>query len=94
MSKYQKYSDEFKKKAIQSTGKAKSTIEKELGITHGLLGRWQKRFQMNEETDKLELSEVEQLKAEVRRLELEAEILRQECDILEKTVSIFSKDPK
>ncbi|MEL6408404.1 MAG: hypothetical protein AAFR81_28820 [Chloroflexota bacterium] len=43
MGKYQKYSDEFKKEAVrllESTGKPKTTIEKELGITHGLLGRW------------------------------------------------------
>jgi len=97
MGKYQKYSDEFKKEAVrllESTGKAKTTIEKELGITHGLLGRWQKRFQINEETDELELSDVEQLKVEVRRLKREAEILRQERDILKKTVSIFSQDAK
>ena len=97
MSKYQTYSDEFKQEAVrllESTGKPKTTIEMELGITHGLLGRWQKRFKINEETDELELSEIEQLKTEVRRLKREAEIVRQERDILKKTVSIFSKDPK
>lgn len=97
MVKNRKYSDEFKKEAVrllESSGKPKIAIEQELGITHGLLGRWQKRFQINEETDKLELNEVEQLKAEVRRLKREAEILRQERDILKKTVAIFSKDPK
>lgn len=97
MGKYQKYNDEFKKEALrllESTGKPKSTIEQELGITHGLLGRWQERFRVNEETDELELSEVEQLKAEVRRLKREAEILRQERDILKKTVTIFSQDAK
>jgi transposase len=63
-----KYSDDFKKEAVrllESTGKPKTTIEKELGISHGLLGRWQKRFQINPVTGKLELSEVEQLKAEL-----------------------------
>lgn len=97
MVKYRKYSDEFKKEAVRllkSTGKPKTSIEQELGITHGLLGRWQKQFHINDETDELELSEVEQLKAEVRRLKPEAEILRQERDILKKTVSIFSQDPK
>lgn len=87
----------FKKEAVrllESTDKAKTTIEKELGITHGLLGRWQKRFKINEATDELELSDVEQLKAEVRHLKREAEILRQERDILKKTVAIFSQDVK
>lgn len=66
-----KYSDEFKKEAVrllESTGKAKTSIEKELGISHGLLGRWQKRFQINPATDKLELNEVEQLKADLRAI--------------------------
>lgn len=39
MGKYQKYNEEFKKEEVrllESTGKPKTTIEKELGITHGL----------------------------------------------------------
>lgn len=90
-----KYSDEFKKEAVrllESTGKPKITIEKELGISHGLLGRWQKRFQINPVTDELELSEVEQLKAELRAMKRELDITRMEQDILKKTVGIFSKD--
>ena len=56
------YSDEFKKEAVrllETSGKPKIAIEQELGISHGLLGRWQKRFQINPVTDALELSEVE-----------------------------------
>jgi transposase len=90
-----KYSDDFKKEAVrllESTGRPKTTIEKELGITHGLLGRWQKRFQINPVTDGLELSEVEQLKAELRAMKRELDITRMERDILNKTVGIFSKD--
>lgn len=90
-----KYSDEFKKEAVrllESTGKAKTSIEKELGISHGLLGRWQKRFQINPVTDDLELSEVEQLKVQLRAMKRELEITRMERDILKKTVGIFSKD--
>lgn len=82
-----KYSDDFKKEAVrllESTGKPKTTIEKELGITHGLLGRWQKRFQINSVTDELELSEVEQLKAELRAMKRELERTRMERDILKK----------
>lgn len=90
-----KYSDDFKKEAVrllESTGKPKTTIEKELGISHGLLGRLQKRFQISPVTDKLELSEVEQLKAELRAMKRELEITRMERDILKKSVGIFSKD--
>ena len=89
------YSDEFKKEAVrllETSGKPKIAIEQELGITHGLLGRWQKRFQINPMTDELELSEIEQLKAELRTMKRELEITRMERDILKKTVGIFSKD--
>jgi len=82
-----KYSDDFKKEAVrllESTGKPKTTIEKELGISHGLLGRWQKRFEINPATDELELSEVEQLKADLRAMKRELEITRMERDILKK----------
>lgn len=82
-----KYSDEFKKEAVrllESTGKAKRSIEKELGISQGLLGRWQKRFQINPVTDDLELSEVEQLKVQLQAMKRELEITRMERDILKK----------
>ena len=82
-----KYSNEFKKEAVhllETSGKSKTEIEQELGITHGLLGRWQKRFQINPVTDKFELSEVEQLKAELRAMKRELEITRMERDILKK----------
>jgi len=61
------YSDEFKKDAIQlleTSGKKLSEIERELGIPHGLVRNWQKRFQVNPASNKLELSEVERLKTE------------------------------
>lgn len=79
------YSDEFKRDAIrllETSGKRLSEIEKELGLPHGLLRRWQKRFQVNTASDQLELSDVEQLKAELRALKRELEITRMERDIL------------
>lgn len=91
------YSDEFKKEAIrlfESSGKKLAEIERELGIPHGLLRKWQGRFQVNPSTDKLELTEVEQLKAELGEMKRELEITRMERDILKKTVGIFSKDQR
>lgn len=90
-----KYSDEFKKEAVhllETSGKRLSEIERDLGLPHGLLRKWQNRFQINPATDELELSEVEQLKAELRAVKRELEIARMERDILKKTVGIFSKD--
>ena len=89
------YSDEFKKDAVrllETSGKTKAEISRELGIPNGLLGRWQRRFKVNEETDTLELSEVEELRSELRSLKRELEITRMERDILKKTVGIFSRD--
>lgn len=89
------YSAEFKREAIrlqETSGKTVAAVERELGLSHGLLRQWKKRFCVNEETDALELSEVEQLRAELRRMKRELEIVQQERDILKKTVGIFSTD--
>jgi len=89
------YSDDFKRDALrvlETSGKSVSAIERELGITPGLLGKWKRRFQVDTETDTLELSDVEHLRNEVRVLKRELEITRMERDILKKTVGIFSTD--
>lgn len=89
------YTDEFKKEAIhllEASGKTVTEIERDLGMTHGLLRKWQKRFQVNPVSDTLELSDMEQLKAELRQVKRDLEIVRMERDILKKTVGIFSKD--
>lgn len=89
------YSEEFKRDAIrlqESSGKSVGAIEHELGLSHNLLRQWKKRYQVNQQTDALERSEIEQLKAELRQAKRELEITRQERDILKKTVQIFSKD--
>jgi transposase len=91
------YSEEFKKDAIrllESSGKKLAEIERELGIPHGLLRKWQGRYQVHPKTEKLELSELEALKLELREMKRELEITRMERDILKKTVGIFSKDPR
>lgn len=91
------YNDEFKKEAIrllETSGKKLADIERDLGLPHGLIRKWQKRFQVNPATDALELSEIAQLKAQLRAVQRELEVTRQERDILKKTVSIFSKDPR
>lgn len=89
------YSSEFKGEAIrlqETSGKRVAEVERELGLSHGLLRQWKARFRVNGETDTLELNEVEQLKAELRRMKGELEVVQQERDILKKTVGIFWKD--
>ena len=90
------YTEEFKREALrllESSGKPVATLERELGLSHGLLRRWRKRFRVSASKESLALSDVEQLKAELRRVKRELEIVQQERDILKKTVSIFSQDP-
>jgi len=97
MSKRNHYSDEFKREAIrlqESSGKTVAAIERELGLSHNLLRQWKKRFQIDEKSNTLELSEVEKLKLELRQVKRELEIVQQERDILKKTVGIFSKDKR
>jgi transposase len=89
------YSEGFKREALRllsTSGKTVADVERELGLSHGLLRYWKKRFQVSESSDELALSEVEQLKAELRRAKRELELVQQERDILKKTVGIFSKD--
>lgn len=91
------YSDEFKKEAIrllESSGKRLTEVERDLGIPHGLIRKWQRRFQVNPVSETLELSEVARLEAEVRALKRELEITCMEREILKKTVSIFSKESR
>ena len=90
-----RYSEEFKKNTLHllaTSGKSRLELERDLGLSHGLVYKWQERYQVNPTTETLERSDMEQLKAEVRRLQREVEILRQEREILKKTVSIFSQE--
>jgi len=97
MSGKRQYSDEFKKEAIhllESSGKKVSEIERDSGLPHGLVRKWQQRFQVNPVSEALELSAVEQLKAQLPEVKRELEITRMERDILKKTVGIFSQDAR
>jgi len=93
---YRMYSDEFKRNALElaeTSDKSDAQIERDLGMSAGLLSQWRKRYKVSEESNGLELNEVEQLKAELKRLKRENAVLTQERDILKKAVTIFSKDP-
>lgn len=89
------YTEEFKREALRllkSSGKPVAVIERELGLSSGLLHHWRKRFQVNTASNSLELSEVEQLKLELREAKRELARVQMERDILKKTVGIFSQD--
>lgn len=93
---YRRYTEEFKREALgllASSGQSAAQLERELGITKGLLLKWRARYQVQEwpgET-KLVLSDLASAEAEIRRLRRELAVTAQERDILKKAVSIFSK---
>ena len=94
---YRKYTEEFKLEALEllkSSGKNSRQIERELGITAGMLLKWRDRYQVkSEDKDQahLEPSDLEAAKAEIRRLQRELAEVQEERDILKKVVNIFSR---
>jgi transposase len=92
MSKLRKrYTPEFKQEAIalwQTSEKSAAEIEKDLGITPGMLYQWKKELKRKvaAEADG-SVAEV----AELKRLKKELALVTQERDILKKAVSIFSR---
>ena len=94
--KYRTYRQEFKLEALEllrTSGRSAAQIERDLGITQGLLVKWRDRYQVKKENGqaKLEPSDLEAAQAEVRRLRRQLAVAEQERDILKKAVSIFSK---
>jgi len=90
-----KYTEEFKLEALRLwkiSGKTKAQIERELGLSHGCIRKWDIKYTVKEDSQELELSELEQLRRENLRLKKELQVLEQEREILKKTVSIFSQD--
>ena len=94
---YRTYTKEFKLEALdllRTSGKSASQIERDLGITTGLLLKWRARYQVKEEENEsvqLALSDMAEAQGEIRRLQRQVAIAEQERDILKKAVSIFSK---
>lgn len=94
---YRTYTDEFKREALEllkSSGKSAGQLERELGITPGMLLKWRDRYQVvskENETPRLEPSELEAAKREIRRLERELTEVVEEREILKKVVNIFSR---
>ena len=94
---YRKYSQEFKLEALellQRGDKSAGQIERELGITPGLLGKWRARYQLviqEGQPSQIGPSDMEAAKAEIRRLQRELADVEEERNILKKALSIFSR---
>ena len=95
--KYRTYTKEFKSEALallKSSRKSAGQLERELGITSGMLLKWRDRYQMVSQGEgevSLEPSDLEAAKGEIKRLQRELTEVAEEREILKKVVSIFSK---
>jgi transposase len=95
--KYRTYPKEFKLEALEMlkySGKSAGQIERELGITPGLLHKWRNRYQILEngsQPARIGPSDLEEAKAEIRRLRRELSAAEKEREILKKR-STFSPE--
>ena len=92
--KYKHYSQEFKIDAVrlaESSGKPIITIEKNLGLSRGLLNRWKKEAQEAGADAFPGSGHMNAEASELSRLQQENRILREERDILKKAVAIFAQ---
>jgi transposase-like protein len=94
-----KYSREFKMEAIrmyENGERTVSEVERELGITAGLLWKWKEN--LNHQPKKEEAfpgnGRLTDTEARIRQLERENLQLRQDKDILKKVLTMYSKDGK
>ena len=94
-----KYSKEFKLEAIQlqkKGGRTVSEVERELGITQGLLWKWKADLEKQPKKEEAfpgngKLSDTD---ARIRQLEREIALLKEDKEILKKVLTMFSKDGK
>jgi len=94
---YRSYPEAFKLEALallEKQEKSAGQIERELGITPGMLLKWRARYQAAQKSGhevSLEPSDLEAAKAEIRRLQRALADTEEERDILKKVVNIFSR---
>ena len=92
MSKRRKYSDEFKREAVQLTvhpGVTKSQIARELGINPNMLGRWCRELQLG--GSKAFPGQGHAHDEEVARLRRELSRVKKERDFLGEAAAYFAK---
>ena len=90
------YDKEFKIEAVRLASKPGNTqtgIERDLGISQGIISRWKNQFLKDGEHAFPGKGRLKPEDDKIRRLTRENERLRQERDILKKAEAIFSEDP-
>jgi transposase-like protein len=95
--KYRIYTEEFRLEALElwkNSGKSAKKLERELGISAGMLSKWRQKYQVsNPGTSEasLEPSDLEAAKREIKHLQRQLAEVEEEREILKKTVNIFSR---
>jgi len=90
------YSAEFKREAIRQVekGRARREVELSLGITEGLLWKWEDSFRKKE--DKADAfpghGNLGASDARIRELERENARLKEDKEILKKVLQLYSKE--
>jgi len=97
--KRKKYSKQFKLDSLElyeKGEKSMSQVERELGITAGLLGKWREELQQAKGPGEAfpGNGNLPDSEARIRQLERENAQLRQEKEILKKVLGIYSKDAR
>lgn len=90
------YTDEFKWEALrlwESSGKSAQIIERELGMSSGLLNKWKMKAEADGGEAFPSRGRLTAEQEEIRQLRRELVIAQQERAILKKAVAIFS-NPK
>ncbi len=97
MARKRTYSRAFKLQALElakSGQKSINEIERDLGITPGLLHKWKARMKADGPQAFPGKGHEDEAEEVIRRLKRENEVLRQERDILKRALAIFSSTEK
>jgi transposase len=97
MKRRKQYTEEFRREVLrmaEGTEKPIRELEKDLGLSQGLIRQWQQRYRVDDATATLQPSSEREAEAEIRRLKRELEIVTQERDILKKAIQVFSREQR
>lgn len=91
------FNREYKLEVLElarTSGKSKAQLERELGLTAGQIGTWEKALAQARQYQEQAFpgtGHQSDAETELRRVKRELEIVTQERDILKKAVAIFSR---
>ena len=78
MKKRGRYTNEFKQEVLrmaETSDKPIAELERDLGLSPGLIRKWQQRYRLREDSKQLQVNEESDAQAEIRRLKRENEVL-------------------